>query len=155
LENRGLGITNSEVTIEPKSRRDKGSSKSQLTCISEFWRIGTQESENQVLNIASCKVAIKRKFQQEEVSIDWPLGFGDSKAHLLTVNLEAASSDPPKAKKGGSRRRESVGCRFPDREIEEPWSSSGREEEDPVRVACQWGRDCTKWYQSGSILCFL
>jgi hypothetical protein len=27
-----------------------------------------------------------------------------------------------------------VGCRFPDREIEEPWSSSGREEEDPVRA---------------------
>jgi hypothetical protein len=33
-----------------------------------------------------------------------------------------------------STMREYVGCRFPDREIEEPWSSSGQEEGDPVRA---------------------
>jgi hypothetical protein len=32
-----------------------------------------------------------------------------------------------------------VGCRFPDREIKEPWSSWGREEEDPVRAGVPAG----------------
>jgi hypothetical protein len=48
------------------------------------------------------------------------------------------------------------GCRFPDREIEESWSSSGREDEGPEES----GRDprsavTSGWYQSGNIFFFL
>jgi hypothetical protein len=45
-----------------------------------------------------------------------------------------------------------VGCRFPDREIEEPWSPSGREEEDPKRADVLRGVQLRQsWYQSRNI----
>jgi hypothetical protein len=46
------------IPQSPKSRRDKGPLKSQLTCASTFRRIGYRELENQVLDIASREVVI-------------------------------------------------------------------------------------------------
>ena len=39
-----------------------------------------------------------------------------------------------------------MGADFPDREIEEPWSSLGREdEEDPVSGRARGWRACVRW----------
>jgi hypothetical protein len=61
---------------------------------------------------------------------------------------EFRSSD--KSRKGDRAGEENLWVIFPDREIEEPWSSSGREEEeDPVRADMLRGvRLCQVWYQS-------
>jgi hypothetical protein len=45
----------------PKSRRDRGPLKSQLTCVSAFQRIGYRGLENQVVGVASSEVAIEPK----------------------------------------------------------------------------------------------
>jgi hypothetical protein len=49
------------IPRSPKSRRDKGPLKSQLTRASAFRRIGYRGLENRVLDIASCEVAIEPK----------------------------------------------------------------------------------------------